>query len=77
MNGWKYTNGHLPTAMTPVLCAWRVNDTHPGAVKGWLYGVAVYAGRLWHNPEDDADDFCEPMCWREIELPGQPASEQT
>jgi hypothetical protein len=66
---WYYTGNAQPGTRDPVLCAWRVDATHPGAVRGYLYGVGAWNGSRWHDPEDERADVCEPMYWREIESP--------
>lgn len=61
---WKSTAKHLPKEGSTVLCCWGIEP--PGTM-----GVATYSGGdLWHEPEDDEDDYRAPEHW--MELPPSP-----
>lgn len=61
---WKTTAKHLPEEGTTVLGFWGIEP--PGS-----YAVVTYARPgLWHDPDDDEDDFRYPEFW--TELPASP-----
>lgn len=66
---WKTTSKRKPKEGETVLCCWGIEA--PGSM-----GVATFSGgTLWHEPDDDEDDFREPEFW--MELPDSPfAAEQ-
>lgn len=61
---WKKTTGKLPEEGETVLGFWGIEK--PGS-----FGVVTYARPgLWHDPEDDEDDFRAPEFW--MRLPASP-----
>ena len=61
---WKNAKKHLPDDGATVLGFWGIEK--PGS-----FGVVTYAGNgLWHEPEDDEDDFRAPEFW--MVLPDSP-----
>lgn len=59
---WTPVSKKLPEIGVPVLAHW------PRSVmeKECPDSVAVWNGRVWHHPDDDADDYSPPESWRPI-----------
>lgn len=59
---WVQVSKELPKIGVPVLAHW------PTSVMGKECpdSVAVWNGRVWHHPDDDADDYSPPVSWRLI-----------
>ncbi len=65
---WKSVAKHQPEEGSTVLAFWGIE--RPGS-----FAVVTYARPgLWHDPEDDEDDFREPEWW--TELPPSPFDER-
>lgn len=62
---WKTTSKTLPPEGSTVLGYWA-----PGVPGGNdCYGVVTYAPPLWHDPENDEDDFRPPDYWMGLPTP--------
>lgn len=63
---------NLPPVNTPVLAWWDFSGERPtirAHPPETPFAVAVYNGHLWHNPDDDEDDYRDPSHWMLLEQP--------
>ena len=61
---WKTTAKHLPEEGSTVLGCWGIEGP------GHMAVVTYSGGNLWHDPEDDEDDYRAPEHW--TPLPSSP-----
>lgn len=68
---WIPVEERFPPVGEPVVAHWNFKSVD---IYECPDAIACWDGRVWHNPDDDADDYSPPAYW--MPLPASPQKEE-